>query len=98
MIMHFLGGFWIGLTFFYFFPNTLESQKLSLGLILKIILGVLLIGIAWEIFEFIFNNYFAQNPFNSLDTTSDIFFDIAGGAFAILYFLKRIMLQLEDSL
>ncbi len=88
MIMHSLGGLWIGFTLMWILSKS-ESFKLSLRLIFKIILGVLLIGIAWEIFEFIFNNYIAQNPFDILDTLSDIFFDLFGSVFAILYFLKE---------
>ena len=87
MPMHFLGGFWIGLAFFYIFP----PQSSSINTILKVLLLVLLIGIGWEVFEILTNNLIAQNPFNSLDTVSDVFFDLSGGAFAIWYFLKRIM-------
>jgi len=87
MPMHFLGGLWLGLILIWLF----NFQDLSLRLISKIILGVFLIGVGWEFFEFVFNNYIAKNQFNTLDTISDIFFDLAGGSFAILYFLKRIM-------
>ena len=87
MPMHFLGGFWLGLAIIWFF----KIQYISFRLILKIILGVLLIGIFWEFFEILVNNYTIQNSFNTLDTVSDILFDISGGFFAVLYFLKRIM-------
>lgn len=85
MVTHFLGGFWIGLAFFYIF---LKKNYINYLDILKIIFFVLFIGIFWEIFEFIVNNYLAQNPFNILDTLSDIFFDLSGGILSILYFLK----------
>jgi len=87
MPMHFLGGFWLGLALIWFF----RLKEISLGLILKIILGVLLIGILWEIFEIVINKTITGNSFNIFDTTSDIFFDLAGGFFAVFYFLKRIM-------
>ena len=87
MPMHFLGGFWLGLFLIWLFP----LEKMSGKMIFKIILGVLLIGIFWEIFEVIVNNNTLQLPFNTLDTLSDIFFDLAGGTFAVFYFLKRIM-------
>ncbi len=67
-----------------------ESKALS-GLIFKVIVSVLVVGILYELYEFLFYNYFGQNPFNTLDTISDIFFDLAGASFAILYFLKGIM-------
>ena len=85
MLMHFLGGFWVGLAFLLF----LFKENLSFFLILKIILGVLVIGFLWEVFEILVNNTIAQNPFNVLDTASDIFFDLSGGLFAMFYYLKR---------
>jgi hypothetical protein len=81
MPMHFLGGFWLGLVFIYLFP----LQDLSFKSILKISLFLLLVGIGWEVFEIFTKNYITQNPFNALDTISDIFFDLAGGASAIFY-------------
>src|SRR3989339_607345 len=88
MIMHFLGGFWIGLLYFYIFP----AENKSFYLIFKILLFTLFIGISWEVFEILFNNIIALNPFDFSDTLSDIFFDLAGGGVAIFYFFKRIML------
>lgn len=92
--MHFLGGLWLGLAFFWLF----SFKELSLKLILKVILGILLIGIFWEIFEILVNKTIAQNPFNILDAVSDIYFDLAGGIFAILYFLKRIMFKQKSAI
>lgn len=93
MIMHFLGGFWLGLVTIWFLAGTRESFRLSLEpkalsgkLIFKIIFSVLLIGLFWEIFEIVVNNIFAQIPFSILDTLSDIFFDLTGGACSIFYF------------
>jgi uncharacterized BrkB/YihY/UPF0761 family membrane protein len=92
MPMHFLGGFWLSLALVWLFPlSNVNSKYIS-----KIILGALLIGIFWELFEILFNNYIAQNPFNTLDTLSDIFFDLAGATAGVLYFLKRIMPKEES--
>jgi len=91
MIMHFLGGFWLGLLFLYF-----SSIQKDLNSIVRILLFVLFIGIGWEIYEVLVNDIFARNPFNFLDTISDIFFDLSGGACAILYYFKRIMIQSKD--
>ena len=87
IIMHFLGGIWVGFMIIWFLKIKLISSKT----ILQIILGVFLIGVLWEFFEIILNDYTTQNPFNILDTVSDIFCDLAGGTFATLYFLKKIM-------
>ena len=89
MPMHFLGGLWVGLALIWLF----WGKEFDWMMILKIILGVLLVGVLWEIFEVILNHYTLKLPFNTLDTLSDIFFDLAGGTFAVFYFLKRTMFQ-----
>lgn len=91
MFMHFLGGFWLGLFFLYLFP-TKENYSIF---ILKMLLFILLIGVGWEVFEILVNDVLVKNPFNYLDTISDIFFDLFGGVMAGLYFFKRIVLQLK---
>ena len=90
--MHFMGGLWLGLVFILIFWN----QKLDSKLILKILLGVLLIGVLWEIFEIVLNYFTVKDLFNALDTFSDLCFDLAGGAFAIFYFLKKTMFQIKN--
>lgn len=67
-----------------------DNLDFSFGFVLKIGLGVLFIGSAWEVFEIIFNNIIAGNQFDILDTTSDIFFDLSGGLCAILYLWKKL--------
>ena len=93
MIMHALGGLWLGLFFIYFFPPKENNFKPFL----KVLFFVLIIGFGWEIFEFSANNYIASDLFiaNKLDSVSDLFFDLAGGIVAILYYLKRITLAPE---
>ena len=81
--MHFLGGFWVGLAFLYLFP----PKDSPLDAIFITLLLVLTVGVLWEVFEILINEIIAQNPFNVLDTASDIFFDLSGGLCAILYLL-----------
>jgi len=81
MFMHFLGGFWLGLAFVWLF----KADFLNKNLIFKVILGVFLIGIAWEFFEIGVDEIFLKNNLNYLDIVSDIFFDLAGGFASILY-------------
>jgi hypothetical protein len=89
MPMHFFGGFFIGLALIWLLLTKIYAKnpsiELSFELIGKILLGVFVIGGSWEIYEILVNNAIAQNPFNTLDTISDVFFDLAGGAFAIYY-------------
>ena len=87
MPMHFLGGFWLGLALIWLF----SVKELSFKIIFKIILGVFFIGILWELFEISIDKTITQNPFNILDTISDMCFDLAGGALSIIYFFKRIV-------
>ncbi len=95
MPMHFLGGLWVGLFFLWFF--SIESmpflhlvlERVDFKLVSKTLLFVLLFGVLWELFEFYTNNYIGHDLFNILDTTSDIFFDLSGGLYAILYVWKN---------
>ena len=92
--MHFLGGFWLGLVAIYLF----SLKDFSFKSILKIFFIVLLVGAGWEVFEILIDKFITQNSFNFLDTASDIFFDFAGGLFAIFYFFKSIMPVKENEL
>lgn len=87
MIMHFLGGFWVGLVVLYFFI----PKEISLRLILTILFWVFFVGIGWEMFEVLVDKVITQNSSNILDTVSDIFFDLVGGLSAILYRSQKIM-------
>ena len=96
MPMHFLGGLWSSWFFIWFFcvapnPFKVSFDIFDLKLFWKIIAFVLVIGILWEFFEFFTNNRIGQEHFSVIDTSSDIFFDLAGGAFGIYYFLRKIM-------
>ena len=88
MIMHFLGGFWLGLAFVWLLAHQVKED--SAGFILKILSCVLFIGIGWEIFEILVNDVITKNPFNFGDTFSDLFFDLLGGFCAILYLWKKL--------
>lgn len=81
MIMHFIGGFWVGLFTLYLSAE----ETISSRLIFKILLSVFLVGIGWEIYEALVDKVVAQNSLNVLDTSSDLFFDLLGGLYAILY-------------
>lgn len=84
MFLHFLGGFWLALAAFWF----LEPQNLDSRLILKVISVVLVVGVGWEIYEVVVNETFAKFPFSYVDSASDLFFDLAGGTLATLYYVR----------
>jgi len=94
MPMHFLGGVWLGLAYIYVFLPTDDSLKS----IFKIFFAVLFVGIGWEVFEILIDIFITGDSFIFLDTSSDIFFDFAGGAFAILYFIRNIMPIYQDKI
>lgn len=87
MPMHFMGGLWLGLSFIWLF-STKEVSAMS---VISIILCILVVGVIWEVFELYFINHIAQNPFNLLDTLSDLFFDLAGGFFALVYLARKVI-------
>lgn len=85
MPMHFLGGVWLGLAMFWL----LKSKEFSGKNIFLIFLGVLVVGVGWEIFEIVVDRALRGGEFNVLDTMSDIFFDLAGGFSVVLYYFRK---------
>lgn len=92
IMMHFLGGFWIGLFFLYIFSRG-KQLSFNLNLLFKLLLMGFLIGLLWELYEF-YLNIVAGTSFNLNDTLSDLFFDLLGIAVSLFYFLKIIMPKL----
>src|SRR3989338_8990233 len=91
-----LSKFLIVFSFFFFFLNILlffilffSPRDSSPRSLLKVFLFVLVVGVIWEFFQIYVNNYIAKYPFDTMDTISDICFDLAGGAFAVFYFFKK---------
>jgi len=89
IVMHFLGGFWVGLFFLYVFFRK-EQPSFTSGLFFKLLFITLLVGLLWELYEFLLN-IIAITPFNLNDTISDIFSSLLGSTVSVFYFLKIIM-------
>jgi len=89
ILMHFMGGFWLGLLFLWFFYKDLFNATLGKANFFKIILGVLVVGFGWEIYEIVVNDIFAKNTFDLFDTSLDMVCDLTGGIVAY-YFFKNI--------
>ncbi len=91
MPMHFFGGFFIGLLgswmiLYGYFRNRPSFLRTKVSFFTVVILSVCIVGIGWEIFEYILHlNVFQSGALNILDTLSDLCFDTAGGLVAILY-------------
>ncbi len=77
MPMHFLGGVVVMLLVGYIFYRAIS--RYSMLPVSAIMLAVLIIGVGWEVFEYLVNNVYAGQVWNKLDTVSDICFDMAGG-------------------
>jgi len=97
MLMHFWGGFWVGIFFIWFFSAVRlpfwrwPIQDLNRRTAWQAFLFVFFIGIVWEAGEFLTKNYIGLDPFNLLDTISDVFLDLAGGAAALFYCWRKTM-------
>jgi hypothetical protein len=90
MLMHFLGGIWLGTAFLF-----VSKEEINTKVAFKILLGVLLVSVLWEIFEFILNNFTLKMEFSILDTLSDFLLDLAGGSFVLwrIFFYKDLSLK-----
>jgi hypothetical protein len=87
MPMHFVGGFTTLLLLAYLSYDRLQYDFLFYRKIILLILGAVLVGILWEVFEYVFNNIIAGVPWDIVDTSADIFWDTTG-AVAALVFLR----------
>ena len=89
MVIHFLGGLWIGVSFlwFYFFSGLFRKSLLKKKSIFWISLSVVfLAAVSWEIFEFIIRGTLKEQGFIS-DSLSDILLGVLGGLVAYRYFV-----------
>ena len=90
IVLHFLAGAAVSMALIVIWQNIsnhLEFNKLKE--ILMLVLGTLLIGLLWEIFELFFDiTSFSDGIFYWRDTFSDLIMDICGGFFGALYSFK----------
>ena len=95
--MHFLGGFWVGIFFFWFFsyaevPFVRQPVRAITGqTLMHAIFFLILVSLAWEAGEFLTTNHIGLALWSMSDTAGDIFFDLAGGAAALFYCFRKIM-------
>lgn len=84
MLMHFLGGVFIGILTLYVIFRTHKDIKMSPYIITKLtIISVFVIGFSWEIYEYVVQGFTGAILANPLDSISDLFFDMAGGLYAV---------------
>lgn len=111
IMMHFLGGLLMGLIalWLYFLSNYFKKDNNSFDLILKTsikkvfilsFIFVMIVGIGWEIFEFIMGISFADGYVLGyiIDTSSDLVMDVIGSflaSFILLIASNKIVLWKE---
>lgn len=85
--MHFLGGFWVALTVVWLWSlRKTEVMPDKLKVVLSAILGALVIGFLWEIYELYFGITFLSDGIRYWrDSGADFIMDYVGGVFGALY-------------
>lgn len=91
-LVHLLGGFFIGLSILWFiFLSGYISRMVTMPpakLFLVIVVSVVILGAAWEIYEWIFKATYAKEGY-ALDTFFDLAMDFLGGSLSVWYFIKK---------
>jgi membrane protease YdiL (CAAX protease family) len=91
-VVHFFAGTCLALFFLwlYFFSGFFNPQKRNLRSFLLIsILGVMFVGISWEIFELIFKQTMVQKVDYPYDLFMDLLMDFLGAVTGCLYALMK---------
>lgn len=87
IVMHFLGGLFIGLSALWWLRFEIPiSIRHRIPAFLWALVIVLAVGVSWEIFERVTNSYNAVNY--ALDTATDLLMDIVGTLASYLVFLR----------
>jgi hypothetical protein len=92
VFMHILGGIGIGLFLTAFMKSNFSSEESIFVKRRKVLVGVLLVGVVWELFEMYFN--IAGAPLGTkayfIDTGKDLLDDLIGGAVAVWICYRKI--------
>ncbi len=90
MLMHFIGGIFIGFIALYILYRFKISQNKKFISTIKItILTVFVVGLFWEVYEYVVQGFTGAILANPIDSISDLFFDLAGGLYAVYIFQKQ---------
>ena len=96
--MHFLGGLWLVMIFFWLIEPRLQitNHKLLITIVFAVSFSVF-VGVLWEFFEFLYDIFISAKGYTLFqvaqqgvsDTMSDLFFDLLGGLVFAVAFVKR---------
>ncbi len=79
VVMHFLGGFWIGLIIYILFLyGEKENFSSRVNLLLAVIMGIFLVGVMWEWFELEKGLASFETEDYFVDTIIDLIVDLLG--------------------
>lgn len=90
-VMHLLAGFAGGFVVVWLLSRRYELHKQvfsNFESILIVVISVLVVGVAWEIFEYV-NEITQTTESYNLDMSLDLFFDILGATLAGIFGVKR---------
>lgn len=93
ILMHFLGGLWVGLIVMWFlffsgFINKNINETSRVRVFYVSILSVLIVGLLWEVFEFYTGVMILETNYG-MDTIIDLIMDILGASVAATYVLVK---------
>lgn len=100
ILMHFLGGLWVGLACFWIFEiseKKFGSVKTALQAIIFAFVCAFTVGVLWEIFENVTGIAFVAYEEYKLDTLMDLVMDSVGGVVAGLYAWRILRKQIIGS-
>lgn len=90
--LHFLGGVFAAIVTVIFYRRNFKSKN-KLFIFIAITSGAVLIGVSWELFEWILDNlvplFKLPHEPNLNDTMSDLALDLLGGASIAMFFLRK---------
>ena len=92
MVVHFLAGGVVAMATLLFWPhiNKVKIHTTS-QIIFVAIMGTIIIGLLWEIYELYFHiTFLSDGIMYTTDTISDLLMDISGGFVGAVYSLKLI--------
>ena len=103
MAMHAAGGFTAGILFFVLARNHVPIifQAPPYAIIIAGVSVTALIGVGWELYEFLYDTFIIERNVNLLlqanvtDTLSDLFFDLLGGLIAALLFITSKKINID---
>ncbi len=96
-VVHFLAGICVGLGTVWLAMNVSKKEMTQKRVAAVALVGAIIVGIAWEIFEVTNGITFLSDGIHYVtDTSSDLLMDVCGGIVASLY-VWRIILKTKNN-